>query len=226
MTGEPETLSTAEPLATRRPRHNFDRLIMLSDGVFAIAITLLALDVRIPAGADLKMPTLLAALAPVMVAYTLSFVVISAYWLLHRRFMAVILRVDTVATLLNLLILGLVALLPAGTRLAQATVAMSPGLGLYAALVIAIGVALAGFWGYAALIAGLVSPEVGMRSRWVAFLGVLLAPPLLLGLTIGGRVPPAVVPLVLLVLFVAGWLFLEHLARERPSAPARPDAEP
>src|SRR5580704_11904668 len=117
MTGEPETLSTAEPLATRRPRHNFDRLIMLSDGVFAIAITLLALDVRIPAGADLKMPTLLAALAPVMVAYTLSFVVISAYWLLHRRFMAVILRVDTVATLLNLLILGLVALLPAGTRL-------------------------------------------------------------------------------------------------------------
>jgi uncharacterized membrane protein len=226
MTGEPETLSTAEPLATRRPRHNFDRLIMLSDGVFAIAITLLALDVRIPPGADLHMPTLLAALRPVMIAYTLSFIVISAYWLLHRRFMSVILRVDAVASLLNLVVLGLVALLPAGTRLAESSQAMSPGLGLYAGLVIAIGAALAIFWGYASLLAGLVSPEVGVRSRWVAFLGVLLSPPLLLGLTIGGRVPPAVVPLVLLVLFVGGWLFLEHLARERPPAPARPDAEP
>ena len=38
MTGEPESLETIEPLAARRARHDFDRLIMLSDGVFAIAI--------------------------------------------------------------------------------------------------------------------------------------------------------------------------------------------
>ena len=40
---EPESLDTDEPLQKRIERHWFDRLIMLSDGVFAIAMTLLAL---------------------------------------------------------------------------------------------------------------------------------------------------------------------------------------
>ena len=40
---EPASLGTDEPLAERIGRHWFDRLIMPSDGVFAIAVTLLAL---------------------------------------------------------------------------------------------------------------------------------------------------------------------------------------
>ena len=40
MVGEPESLFSDEPLRVRVERHNFDRLLMLSDGVFAIAITL------------------------------------------------------------------------------------------------------------------------------------------------------------------------------------------
>ncbi len=46
MAGEPETLDTDEPLERRRHRHWFDRLIMLSDGVFSIAITLVAFDLH------------------------------------------------------------------------------------------------------------------------------------------------------------------------------------
>jgi uncharacterized membrane protein len=214
MTGELESLDTTEPLPVRRARHNFDRLIMLSDGVFAIAITLLALDVRVPAGADAHWPTLWAALKPLLTAYSLSFVVISVYWLLHRRFLGVILRVDAMASMLNLLILGLVSLLPAGTRLASSSHGLGPGLALYAGLVIAIGVSEAIFWAYAALIGGLVAPEVGPRLRWIGFVGVLIAPPLLLYVTIETRVPPAVVPVVLLVLFLAGWTLVERLTRE------------
>ena len=44
MAGEPESLHTRESLELRAVRHDYDRLLMLSDGVFAIAITLLALD--------------------------------------------------------------------------------------------------------------------------------------------------------------------------------------
>jgi uncharacterized membrane protein len=225
MTGEPESLAATEPLAVGRARHNFERLIMLSDGVFAIAMTLLALDVRVPAGSEAHLASLWVALKPVLSAYALSFLVISAYWLLHRRSMAVILRVDAIAAVLNLLVLGLVSLLPAGTRLASSGQAMSPGLGLYAGLVIAIGAAMACFWGYAALIGRLVSAEVGRRERWVTFLGVLLSAPLFLLLTIGGHVPPGVVPAVLLVLFVVGWLILQRLSREPPAKPRPvPDA--
>ncbi len=223
MTGEPESLDTAEPLTLRRERHNFDRLIMLSDGVFAIAITLLALDVRVPAGAEDHFASLWAALKPLLSAYALSFLVISAYWLLHRRFMAAILRVDAIAAVLNLLILGLVALLPAGTRLASSGSGIGPGLELYAGLVIAIGTAVAFFWAYAALIGGLVSSEVGPRMRWIGFLGVLISAPLFLLLTIGARVPPGLVPVVLLALFVAGWAVLQRLTREPPPAPAASD---
>ena len=219
MTGEPETLATTEPLAERRARHNFDRLIMLSDGVFAIAITLLALDVRVPPGAVAHFASLWAALEPVLSAYCLSFLVISVYWLLHRRFMSVILRVDAIATMLNLLILGLISLLPAGTLLASAGNGMSPGLGLYAGLVIAIGASVASFWGYAGLIGNLVSPEIGPRMRWIGFLGVLVSAPLFLGVTIGGHVPPGVVPAVLFGLFCVGWLVLQRLTREPPPKP-------
>lgn len=223
MTGEPESLDTTEPLPARRARHDFDRLIMLSDGVFAIAITLLALDVRVPAGTADQFSSLWAALTPLISAYCLSFVVISVYWLLHRRFMGVILRVDAIAAMLNLLILGLVSLLPAATRLASLAAGIGPGLELYAGLVIAIGIAVACFWGYAGLIGNLVSPEVGPRMRWIGFLGVLFSAPLFLAVTIGAHVPPALVPIVLFGLFCSGWLVLRRLTRE--SSP-KPEAAP
>jgi uncharacterized membrane protein len=226
MTGEPESLDTIEPLAARQARHNFDRLIMLSDGVFAIAITLLALDVRVPAGVEGHFATLWAALTPLLTAYCLSFLVISVYWLLHRRFMAVILRVDAMSAMLNLLILGLVSLLPAGTRLASSSEHLGPGLAVYASLVIAIGVSVAFFWGYAALVGNLVSPEVGPRMRWIGFLGVLISAPLFLFVTIAARVPPGVVPAVLLVLFLVGWAIVQRLTREPPPRPIQADAGP
>ncbi|MEO8813045.1 MAG: hypothetical protein ABI376_09065 [Caulobacteraceae bacterium] len=52
MAGEPESLDIDEALERRRRRHWFDRLIMLCEGVFAIAITLMAFDLRGPAAWD------------------------------------------------------------------------------------------------------------------------------------------------------------------------------
>src|SRR5579871_6846014 len=99
-----------------RQQHWFDRVVMLSDGVFAIAITLLAFGVHGPAhwktAADIW-----SALAPQLDAYALSFLVIAIYWLAHRRFMALMARVDAPATVLNLIFLALVTLLPAATQL-------------------------------------------------------------------------------------------------------------
>src|SRR3954469_23912217 len=45
---EPESLATDEALAEPVRRHSYDRLLMLSDGIFAIAITLAALEIQAP----------------------------------------------------------------------------------------------------------------------------------------------------------------------------------
>jgi uncharacterized membrane protein len=206
MAGEPESLDTDEPLARRTHRHWFDRLIMLSDGVFAIAITLLAFDLRGPAVWDGRMASLWGDLAPKLDAYALSFVVISVYWLAHKRFMAMILTVDAAVSVINLVMLALVALLPAATQMVHTYAAQPLTMLIYGALVVAIGAALAALWAYAALIAGLVSPEVPRRVRWFLLFLILFTPAFFLALLMLIRnPPPGVVPLVLVGLFLIGW---------------------
>ncbi|MGI9169614.1 MAG: TMEM175 family protein, partial [Caulobacteraceae bacterium] len=143
MAGEPETLDVDEGLERRRHRHGFDRLIMLSDGVFAIAITLLAFDLRGPTAWDGRLASLWADLAPKLDAYALTFLVIGVYWLAHRRFMAMILTVDPPVSVINLIILALVALLPAATRLTHTQGPLSPTMLVYGALIAAIGACMA-----------------------------------------------------------------------------------
>ena len=215
-----------QTLEDLRQQHWFDRVVMLSDGVFAIAITLLAFGVHGPTHwkttADIW-----SALAPQLDAYALSFLVISVYWLAHRRFMAMMVRVDAPATVLNLIFLALVTLLPAATQLVHGDGPEEASLPIYSSLVIGIGVALACFWGYAALVADLVQHDVVHRVRWFLLALILVTPPLFLWLVSGIRnTPYLLVPLLLALLFLAGWplrLFtLHHLQRGRhPSLKVR-----
>lgn len=98
-----------------------DRLIFLSDGVFAIAITLLVLDItplipeRIsPAG----LPGLLLSseLWKLIATYALSFIILSVYWTTHQRIFHYIKRSDNVLIWLNVLFLLCVAFLPVPTK--------------------------------------------------------------------------------------------------------------
>ena len=205
MAGEPETLDTDESLERRRHRHWFDRLIMLSDGVFAIAITLLAFDLHGPAHWR-TLSDIWAALTPQLDAYALSFVVVAVYWLAHRRFFAMIVTVDAPVTVLNLVTLALVALVPAATGLNHSGGPASAAMPVYSGLVIAIGLSVAAVWGYAALIANLVTPEITRAARWF-LLGLMVAtPPLFLFLVSGLENPPSgVIPLALVALFLIGW---------------------
>jgi uncharacterized membrane protein len=206
MAGEPESLDTDESLERRRHRHWFDRLIMLSDGVFAIAITLLALNIQLPEVSESRLADLWAPLAPQLDAYALSFVAISVFWLAHRRFLAMITTADASVTVINLVTLALVALLPAATRVAHLPGPAAPHMMIYGGLIVAIGASLAALWGYAALVVDLVSPEVSRPQRWFYFVLILITPPLFLSLTSLVRNPaPGAVPAVLTALFLIGW---------------------
>lgn len=117
MAGELESLATDEGLDHRIKRHDYDRLIMLSDGVFAIAITLLAIELPLPEHWDGHWSTLIDGVGRPLIGYGFAFLMISAFWLANRRLMARIVRVDLPVTLLTLLTLGLVGLAPLVARL-------------------------------------------------------------------------------------------------------------
>jgi biotin transporter BioY len=78
MAGEPESLHTKEPLKQRTIRHDYDRLLMLSDGVFAIAITLLALDLTLPVHWDGSLEGLASATGRPLIGYLFGFVLVGA----------------------------------------------------------------------------------------------------------------------------------------------------
>jgi uncharacterized membrane protein len=65
-----------------------DRIVFFSDAVFAIAITLLVLDIHVPEIperlVDEQLPGRLLALWPKYLSYVLSFVVILMYWMAHQ----------------------------------------------------------------------------------------------------------------------------------------------
>jgi len=112
MVGEPESLYVHEPLKARVERHDYDRLLMLSDGVFAIAITLLALDLTLPEHWDGSWTGLMSVTGRPLIGYLFGFALVGVFWFTHRRLFAQLQQVDRTITVLNLLLLGLVGLTP------------------------------------------------------------------------------------------------------------------
>ena len=93
------------------------RLEAFSDGVFAIAITLLVLDIALPAGASKHLLRSVGDLWPSYVAYVASFSTIGAIWLGHNAITEYLDHADATFVRLNLLLLLFVAFLPFPTRL-------------------------------------------------------------------------------------------------------------
>jgi len=102
---------------------NTNRLEAFSDGVFAVAITLLVLNIKVP-GMDSASKPLdedlwrqLFKEWPLLVAYVTSFATIGIMWLNHHRLFTHIKRTDTGLLLLNLLLLLIIVFIPVPTAL-------------------------------------------------------------------------------------------------------------
>lgn len=97
------------------------RILALSDGVFAIALTLLVLNIEVPeVPEDLvaeELPGELLDLWPKLLSYVISFVVIIFYWIAHHSIFGVIKDYDRMLMWLNSLFLMFVAFLPFPTAL-------------------------------------------------------------------------------------------------------------
>ena len=148
-------------------RRALDRLIFFSDGVFAIAITLLVLNVALPATQPGYVATglssALLATVPKLFSYTLSFLVIGAYWMAHQRTFHYIERYDRGLAWLNIFFLLFVALIPFPTSVLGAYGGQLVAVILYAATLAITGLLLSLLWLYAShnrrLVAAMLTPQ-------------------------------------------------------------------
>ncbi|MDJ0340769.1 TMEM175 family protein [Streptomyces sp. H10-C2] len=88
------------------------RVEAFSDGVFAIAITLLVLEIKVPPHADGNLWSALGRMWPSYAAYAVTFLVIGIMWVNHHTVFGFIAHVDRALLFLNLLLLMGVAALP------------------------------------------------------------------------------------------------------------------
>jgi uncharacterized membrane protein len=162
------------------------RLESFSDGVFAIVITLLILNVHLDRQRELTLKAL-GELTPDIVAFVLSFVIVGVYWVSHHNMLHMIRAVDRRLLWLNLLLLLAIVFIPfpaglLGQQLWNPIAVATYGLNLM--VVNALGTAM---WLYAGsqpplMVTGVSRATVGFVARVHAApilayaAGVLLAP--------------------------------------------------
>ena len=95
----------------------FNRVLNLSDAVFAIAMTLLVLTLDIPDVSAELLGRALLDQAPQFAALFLSFALVATIWWQHHKHMALLHKMDSVLITLNIIFLGVVVLVPYPTNL-------------------------------------------------------------------------------------------------------------
>jgi len=103
---QPNPKHVAAPESAHHDALSLERLVFFSDGVFAIAVTLLALEIRLPTtGGALTNAQLLYKLEVIWakyLSYVVSFMVIGFFWMGHHRKFRLIERYDHTLLMLNL----------------------------------------------------------------------------------------------------------------------------
>jgi uncharacterized membrane protein len=148
------------------PSHaHIARLTGLNDGVFAFALTLLAIEVRPPEHWDGTLAGLGADFRSGLLAYLVGFAILGALWARQRRVLALLDRIDATTTGLALACLAMVALMPAAVGL-QVRYGDKPlSFVIYAGVFLALIVASTSLWAYVAVIRRLVHSDLPDRYR-------------------------------------------------------------
>lgn len=193
------------------PDEGLERLIFLSDGVFAIALTLLAIELHPPTDWDGTWAMLFGSLNLALMGFCLSFFVIAIYWANHRRTYERFQSSDAILTTLNLLFLALITLVPFFTKLIAEHGPRGEPLAIYMGLVIAIGVVSALQWGYAAFLGrDILRHPMGRPLKWLILLIQLIVPTMMAMMGLLAARPHMVWLYGVMVVFIAAILWLRR----------------
>ncbi len=178
MVGDGEAAESSEEPEERR--FDYDRTVAISDGVFAIALTLLVLNIGTPmlgSGHQGVLGQRLLDHGNEFFSYALSFAVIALLWVRHHTFFRGIDHVDIRLTVLNLVYLGLIAFLPYPTRVLGFYSGQPAAVVMYALTVTSVAL-IARLEVIHSLRAGLLSEtgrrEVLRRQNWAIVPAVFL----------------------------------------------------
>jgi len=137
----------AEPY-NRFSGQSLERLTALSDGVFAVAMTLLVLDVRVPVSAagralsDHGLAEAMLRLGPSFAAYLLSFTMLGTFWLAQHTLLGILDGCDRTLTWISLGFLFVVSLLPFSAALLAHNVDLRLAVGVYWLNILLLGLGL------------------------------------------------------------------------------------
>jgi uncharacterized membrane protein len=98
-------------------RTDLGRIAAFTDGVMAVAITLLVLNLEAPRVPDGELDDALVDLIPSLIAYLLAFALVGRFWVIHHRLFETLRAFDATLMTLNLAFLSLIALVPFATDL-------------------------------------------------------------------------------------------------------------
>jgi uncharacterized membrane protein len=148
------------------PGNDPARVLALSDGVFAIVLTLLVLEIQVPdlAGGQ-SLEVALREVRPSFVAFLISFLVVAIAWAGHRDLFALIGRTDRVLVWLNILYLLPLSILPFGASLIARYGQEPVALEMYGILLFAIALTRLVIWWYATGRSHLLVVPVSARFR-------------------------------------------------------------
>ena len=149
-------------LYNRIQGRSVERLAALSDGIFAVAMTLLVLDLHIPSAAQVhserELFLALGALGPQWVAYGMSFLTLGIFWAGQQTQLNHLAEGTRDLTWIHLGFLFAVTLLPLSTRLLAEFITYRGALGIYWLNILALGAMLYWSWKHATY-AGLIKPD-------------------------------------------------------------------
>jgi uncharacterized membrane protein len=135
-------MSTGESMSGDRANAQLERLAFFSDAVFAIAITLLVIEVRVPeihGATEAALRHALLSLAPQYIGFVVSFAVIGRFWLGHHRLFGMLAKTDDRMIVANLILLLGIAFMPFPTAVFSEYAGSQTAALLYAGWLLVVG---------------------------------------------------------------------------------------
>lgn len=176
-TPKPGNSPEKAPVDVDQESLGLERLVFFSDAVFAISITILVLDIRLPAGEEaFTNAQLVAQLLGIWhkyLAYIISFLVIGSFWISHHRKFRYIKRYDNNLLLINLVLLMVIAFVPFPTSVISENGYISATI-LYALTMVVAGLMTVSLWWYATRHNRLIDAQMDAGIRRQQFISPLI----------------------------------------------------
>jgi uncharacterized membrane protein len=216
-TRSPDPTDPPEQHARQRRQGDPDRVVAFTDGVFAIIITILVLEIGVPSNlSEQSLREALDETGATLLAWVISFLLVGMYWVWHRDLFVQVREVNRDLVWLNLIFLLPVSLIPFAAAMLGEYHDEPIALHLYGVVLIAASLVRVGMYQYVSKRPALLWEPTTARARRVG-LSISAAP---IALYVLAMLLAGLAPLVSLVVYFgvpAAYFVLITVLRDRPA---------